>query len=136
MKKYYKVTTKDLKSCTTTNKDFHLPDKYKVQYKLNKEVRGPDNTPLFVFDSLIRAQEFSSVWNIHDHKTARIFECEVTKPRKVKYMSFLDMVDKFLLFMEKRRLKKKVNSCAVFSPPSGTWAVSSVKLLKEINWRK
>lgn len=129
---YYKITTKDLKSCTTTDKDYRLPDKYKVQYKLNEEVIGPDNTPLFVFDSLDKARSFA-YYKIRNSSEARIFECKVTKPRKIKYMSYLDILDIFLLFMRNKQMKKSISkNHGVFSPPTGTWAVSSVKLLKEV----
>lgn len=129
MKTYYKVTSNDLKSCSTIVYD--IPDKYKVQYKMNEFVSGPNNTPLFVFDSIRHVRIFMYTVPC---RHPRIFECEAVRPRRIKYLSFLDDTTRFLNFMKNKERKKKlfINDWDILIPPQGTFGVSAVKLIREV----
>jgi hypothetical protein len=127
MKIYYKVTNQNLKSCTTTH--YNIPDKYKIQYKVNEKVFGADDTPLFVFKTLEDAKEFVPRIPCRE---PRFFKCEVTKPRKIKYLSYLADISMFFSFIRNKQLRKKHKEYEVFSPTEGTLAVDSVKLLEEV----
>lgn len=132
MKKYYKVVTQSHKSCVIST--YSLYNKYCIQYKINEFVNSKLGLPLYVFDNLNAAKFFAN-YGVGG-KQVKIYECEVTKPRKIKYLSWLrcgyyndkiDYINKFLL--EKKHNKKLSN---VFQAPNGTIAVDSVKLVAEI----
>jgi hypothetical protein len=106
----YKITTENLQSLMTLGP-------YLVQYKENEFVEPIDaNAPLFVFDSLYNAQQFS--------KTNPIWKCEyVVSPVSRKYCSGLSNYDEFW---------NNVNCLAKLPLIKGTVFADKVKLLERI----
>lgn len=64
MKKHYKVVGKSLWSARAIGREA-------VRYKIGEWVNAPENTRLFVFDSLEEARKF------HERQFEDIYECEV-----------------------------------------------------------
>lgn len=135
MKKYYKVVTFDLQSCSVV--------KLAVQYNLNTEIKPKNNSKLFVFDKLLRAKQFRANYGGH------IYSCHVTNPTKpVNFMpNFMPNMyyhnSKFWSLYRKAKKQKRDASKVIYKNasklklsynrwPEGTIWVDSVTLLKNV----
>lgn len=82
MKKHYKVVTKQFWSARATGRTV-------VKYKIGEWVNAPENTRLFVFDSLEEARKF------HEHQFEDIYECEVKGGIKLPGCAWVNAIGEF-----------------------------------------
>ena len=96
MKKHYKVVTKNFWSACATGRTA-------VRYKIGEWVNAPENTRLFVFDSLEEARKF------HEWDSEDIYECEVKGGIKLPGCAWVSDVDEFWeTFNAKIKNKEKI----------------------------
>jgi len=96
MKKHYKVVSKILWSARATGRTA-------VRYKIGEWVNAPENTRLFVFDSLEEARKF------HEWDSEDIYECEVKGGIKLPGCAWVSGVDEFWeTFNAKIKNKEKI----------------------------
>lgn len=103
----------------------NLPPDYRIKYKVGEFVTGYQGSPLFVFKTLQDARNFEP------RVTKIIYECEVTNPRRVKYI-FNILYPAYYLYKFYKNKAKKRKLRHVMIPPKGTLAVDSVKLIKQV----
>jgi hypothetical protein len=95
---------------------------YQVKYALNKWVKGKNNTPLFVFDNLKAAKDFS-------FNNELIYECVVKNPRKIRIISFLAEWHYLADFWKAKKNRKK---CLGRPAMPHTIICDEVKLIKKV----
>jgi hypothetical protein len=87
--------------------------------------------PLYVFDDLARAEEHLYNYSLYGFYTDyNIYECEVTNPRKVRYLANLSNKIAFNAYVKNKKLKRKISDLNLWTVPSHTVAVDSVRLIK------
>lgn len=119
-KKYYKVVNDDL--CSAIG---GLPKDYRIQYKLNEFVEGHKGTPIFIFESQKKAQNF-----IHGLSRYRIYECEAKNVRNVRYVCSCWGYFYFDKFYKAKKTHKKLPYAEY--APVGSRIADSVKLIKRV----
>ena len=96
MKKHYKVVSKNLWSARAIGC-------MAVRYKIGEWVDAPENTRLFVFDSLKEARKF------HDRQSECIYECEVKGGIKLPGCALISSINAFWeKFNAKIKNKEKI----------------------------
>lgn len=96
MKKHYKVVSKSLWSARATGYAA-------VKYKIGEWVNAPENTRLFVFDSLKEAGKF------YDCQFEDIYECEVKGGIKLSGCAWTNRINEFWeTFNAKIKNKEKI----------------------------
>lgn len=127
MRKYYKVTSKNLQSIVM-NDDTELS----TQYKVGEFVSSPiPETPLLVFKSLKDAKDFVRGYWYTDYK---IFECQIKNRVRIPWVpdfkTFHDDIPKLLKLIKNK--KKFLHILDLTGFPKGTVAAKRVKLIKEV----
>lgn len=116
-KTYYKVVTSDLRSARASNWSYNRT--WAVQYKIDEFVKPEqEGSLLMVFENLNDALEFCIFGEL-------IYECEVTDPRPLKFLSCSVTTIKDFWFGDKET-KRSIQERS----PTGTIGVTSVKLTK------
>lgn len=96
MKKHYKVVSKSLWSARSIGRSA-------VRYKIGEWVDAPENTRLFVFDSLEEARKF------HEREFEDIYECEVKGGIKLPGCAWISSINAFWeTFNAKIKNKEKI----------------------------
>lgn len=97
-----------------------------LTYKVGEYTYPAEGTNgLFVFGNLRDAQRFSC--SFYD----KIFECEVTNPKKTEYYYDIEMAYTFWKHMKKGRLSRSL----IINLHADVYLCESVKLLKEVDRR-
>ena len=122
MKKHYKVVTKQFWSARATGRTA-------VKYKIGEWVNAPENTRLFVFDSLEEARKF------HEWDSEEIYECEVRGGIKLPGCAWVGSVDAFwekfnIKFKNKEKITREYMEKELDLAKTPAVLVKSVKLKK------
>ena len=123
---YYKVVAVNMQSAIVGFLKSGFEADYVCHYGLNKVIVPKiPGTRLFVFGNLAAARIFIK-FNSLNLIQMKIFECKVTKPRKIKYVAIFNRFCFAWYWGHHKRLRN------MRSAPDGTFTVDSVKLIKEI----
>jgi len=128
-KKYYKVVSLHLCSCSTISTDVYKGQPLSVQYKIGEFVRpNVNHTSLMIFKKYRHAMLYSLA-----NSFGRIFEVEAkgVQPKGL-FVSCYRTGDHIGEYIKLKKQKKKYLHLIKLTPPSGTLFANEVKLVKEV----